>query len=172
MKWQGVAYRAHNPRWSWTPLSGDGAKFHGGRFNPKGVPALYLSVVLETAILEANQGLQRFPPLTLVAYEVDCEDIVDLTDSRELRRLRIKPRDLACGWKAMAERGQTPPTWSLAKRLIDAGVAGVLVPSFAKGAREADRNLVLWDWADTPPHCLEVIDIEGRLPKNDRSWRR
>jgi RES domain-containing protein len=34
------AYRAHDPRWSFTSLSGDGAALYGGRYNRKGVPAL------------------------------------------------------------------------------------------------------------------------------------
>ena len=65
VRFRGLAYRAHNPRWSWAPTSGEGARLHGGRFNPKGVPALYLSLNTSTAILEATQGFaSRFPPLT------------------------------------------------------------------------------------------------------------
>ena len=33
MRFRGTVYRAHNPQWSWTPLSGEGASRHGGRFN-------------------------------------------------------------------------------------------------------------------------------------------
>ncbi len=36
VRFQGLAYRAHDPRWSFKPLSGEGAAVHGGRFNPKG----------------------------------------------------------------------------------------------------------------------------------------
>ena len=36
MRFEGLAYRAHNPRWSWAPTSGEGARLHGGRFNAKG----------------------------------------------------------------------------------------------------------------------------------------
>ncbi|MFV0302812.1 MAG: RES family NAD+ phosphorylase [Paracoccus sp. (in: a-proteobacteria)] len=43
MRYRGECFRAHNPRWSFEPLSGEGARRHGGRFNPPGVPALYLS---------------------------------------------------------------------------------------------------------------------------------
>ena len=43
MRFQELVYRAHNPEWSWTPLSGEGARRHGGRFNRRGVPALYLA---------------------------------------------------------------------------------------------------------------------------------
>jgi len=36
-------YRAHTPRWSFAPLSGAGAAVQGGRFNRKGIEALYLT---------------------------------------------------------------------------------------------------------------------------------
>lgn len=39
------------------------------------------------------------------------------------------------------------------------------------GAGRSDRSVVLWDWSDSLPHCVRVIDDEGRLPRDDRSWR-
>ena len=66
MRFRGLVYRAHNPQWSWTPLSGEGARRHGGRFNRRGVSALYTSLSLLTAIREAQwlgrpmQPLQSF----------------------------------------------------------------------------------------------------------------
>src|SRR5262249_792496 len=59
LRFEGLAYRAHDPRWSFRPLSGDGAAVHGGRFNPKGTPALYLALDPMTAIKEAAQGFAR-----------------------------------------------------------------------------------------------------------------
>ncbi|MCY4058561.1 MAG: RES domain-containing protein [Gammaproteobacteria bacterium] len=40
MRVQGVVYRAHDPRWAWSPLSGEGARRFGGRFNKAGIPTL------------------------------------------------------------------------------------------------------------------------------------
>jgi len=42
-------YRAHHPRWTFTPLSGKGAKKYGDRFNRPGSEALYTSLDLTTA---------------------------------------------------------------------------------------------------------------------------
>ena len=56
MRFRGTCYRAHDPQWSFTPLSGAGAAIHGGRFNPRGTEALYLSLTVMTAVKEANQG--------------------------------------------------------------------------------------------------------------------
>ena len=80
MRLQGTVWRAHNPRWSFAPESGDGAALHGGRFNRIGSRALYTSRRFETAWLEAQQGFAfKAQPLTLCAYEVDCEDLADLS---------------------------------------------------------------------------------------------
>ena len=72
MRFQGATYRAHNPRWSFKPLSGGGAAVHGGRFNPKSVAALYLALDPITAIKESGstlgkwiaRGSPRPPPAT------------------------------------------------------------------------------------------------------------
>ena len=41
MRFQGILYRALNPMRAREPLSGEGARLYGGRFNPRGTPALY-----------------------------------------------------------------------------------------------------------------------------------
>jgi RES domain-containing protein len=169
---QAPAYRAHHPQWSWTPLSGEGAGTHGGRFNPKGVPALYLSLDWSTAILEASQGFAfRIPPLTIVSYDVDCDDIADLTNAAELKRLGARRADLGCAWKLLAETGREVPSWVLVERLRADDIAGIVVPSFAPGAARNARNLVLWRWSDKLPHKVTVFDPESRLPRDDSSWR-
>ena len=171
MNYRGYAYRAHNPRWSWRPLSGEGAAKYGGRFNAKGVAALYLSLDPSTAILEASQGFAfKLQPLTLVTYEVDCADIVDLRSETELRAWDIEPREFHCPWKLLAEQGRPVPSWALAERLRASGQAGVVAPSFAPGATAANVNLVLCTWGDQPHHKVAVIDDEGRLPRDASSW--
>lgn len=165
-------YRAHHPRWAYLPESGDGASRHGGRFNRPGTPALYTALRPETAWLEAQQGFAfKAQPMTLCCYDVHCADVVDLTSGDTLEVLGVSPIDLACSWEDLADRGQTPPSWSLADRLIAAGVAGVIVPSFAYRAGEGDRNLVFWKWGKSLPHRVSVIDDHGRLPKDERSWQ-
>ncbi|MGV3552391.1 RES family NAD+ phosphorylase [Rhizobium sp.] len=68
MIFSGFAYRAHDPKWAFDPLSGEGAAIHGGRFNPRGVEALYLATSLEGAVLEASHGFAyRFEPLTIMS---------------------------------------------------------------------------------------------------------
>lgn len=168
----GQVYRGHNPRWAFDAESGEGAAPHGGRFNPKGMPALYTSRRPETAWLEAQQGFPfKAQPLTLCAYEVDCLDILDLTDPGVRRLANTGLRELGCDWEAMAGRGRTPPTWQLAFAALESGCAGIIVPSFAAGAIDRDINAVFWTWTGSPPHQVRVIDDESRLPKDDRSWQ-
>ena len=172
MRLTGFVYRAHNPRWPFAPDSGAGAAAAGGRFNPAGMPALYCSLRFETAWLEAQQAFPfKAQPLTLCAYEVDCDDILDLTDAGTCAAQGIARADLACAWKDLATRGIRPPSWLVTEGLIAAGSTGVIVPSFARGAGAGDINVVFWDWGADPPHQVRVIDDDHRLPRDGRSWR-
>lgn len=172
MNLTGFVTLAHNPRWAFAPESSQGAAATGGRFNPVGLPALYTSRRFETAWLEAQQAFPfKAQPMTLCAYQVDCADVLDLTEPPTLAAHGIAPADLACAWKDLSTRGITPATWLLARRLIAGGTAGIIVPSFAKGAGAADINVVFWDWAPDPPHQVRVVDDHDRLPRDASSWR-
>ncbi len=111
------------------------------------MPALYTSKRLQTAWLEAQQGFPfKAQPMMLCAYEVDCGDILDLTDAAILRLHEIPASVLASGWKDAATRSEIPPSWGLAGRLVAEGIAGIIVPSFAVGAGSDDVNVVFWTW--------------------------
>jgi RES domain-containing protein len=126
---------------------------------------------METAWLEAQQGFPfKAQPMTICAYVVDCDNIADLTDPATRSALGVDVTTLACAWEDMASRGLIPPSWILADRMLAAGFAGILVPSFAVGATPVDVNAVFWTWQDDPPHQVRVIDDYGRLPRNDQSW--
>lgn len=172
MRLTGLVYRAHHPRWAFSPISGEGAARHGGRFNPPGMPALYTSRRMQTAWLEAQQAFPfKAQPLTLCAYEADCTDVADLTQPADRAAWGVTPETLACPWEALAERRETPPSWALARRLREQGVAAVIVPSFAASATPEDVNVVFWSWGPALPHRLAVIDDEHRLPRDESSWR-
>lgn len=172
LHWQGIVYRGHNPRWSYAPESGEGAKRHGGRFNRRGMSCLYTSLTPETAWLEAQQGLPfKAQPLTLCGYKVNCENVLDLSDPATRQALNIELTDMACGWEDLASRSRTPPSWTLADRLIALGTSAIITPSFASHATTQDRNMVFWHWSQQPPCQVKVIDDTARLPRDDRSWR-
>lgn len=173
MRFRGPAFRAHNPRWSYLALSGAGAAEQGGRFNPKGVETLYLSLDLKTAISEASQNLPlaRMKPLTLCVYDIDCDDLVDLRTDAGRTTAGARLEDMVCAWSWLLDEGKEPPSWALARRFIAEGRAGILVPSFVRGAGDGDHNLVLWIWSDQPPHRVTVFDPDDRLPGSAISWR-
>ncbi len=108
MRFQGRVYRAHNPQWSWTPLSGEGVRRHGGRFNRRGIPTLYTSLNPLTAIREAVPLGRRMQPLLLCAYEVDTELVFDAQNERQRAALGVSDPDLSCpAWEAEMLEGRS-----------------------------------------------------------------
>lgn len=163
MRFRGTLYRALNPVWARTPLSGEGARRFGGRFNRRGVAAIYTSLSIQAAIREANQA-GDFQPLTLVAYRADLDPVFDATDPDAVAAWGWSIEELAAGdWRLRMRSEGTAGTQELAARLMAEGYVGMRVRSFAPGASAADLNLVLWRWGDKPPAQLTLIDDEGRL---------
>lgn len=166
MRFQGVVYRAHNPQWAWDPLSGEGARRHGGRFNRRGLPALYTSLSPLTAIREAQPLGRPMQPLILCACEVDVEPVFDALDVSRREEYAVSDSDLCCpNWERDMLDGSTPLSQALADRLIADGFAGMRVQSFARGAGPEDINLVLWRWGPRRPRRIALVDDEGRLPR-------
>ena len=163
MRFRGLLYRALNPVFAREPLSGEGARRHGGRFNAKGVPALYTSPSPMTALREANQ-IGTLQPTTLVAYEADVGPIFDATEPEALEAEGFTPEALAADdWRLRMLAEGEAPTQALAGRLKAAGRVGMMAPSFAKGATGRDVNLVLWVWGEGLGARVRVVDDEGRL---------
>lgn len=164
-RFTGVCYRAINPRWSMAPTSGDGAAIRGARFNPKGVPALYLSTSANGAVAEATQGFaHKFHPLILCSYDVDCTDIIDLTTDEARKAADVMLDDMACAWMEEISNNRKPASWGVHAR-FGKEAAGILVPSFANRVTAGTTNLVLWDWGPDSPRKVEVFDPEMRLAK-------
>ncbi len=167
----GEAFRAHDPNWSWTPLSGAGAALKGRRFNWPGLPTLYLSLSYHTVFREVSGGFaHRLTPYVLCSYDIDCEDIADLRNDAGRDALGLSLDDLDCAWGDALIAGREPASWPIARRLLADGYAGILVPSFARGATSDDHNLVLWRWGPKLPHKVAAYDPTGKLPKNQLSW--
>jgi RES domain-containing protein len=163
VQYRGKIYRALNPVYAREPLSGRGAELHGGRFNLKGMPALYTSLSIMTALREANQ-VGNLQPTTLVSYEAEIDSIFDCRDETALAVEGMDAAALAdTTWRDQMKASGQAKTQGFARRLIGAGYNGLLVKSFASGTTEEDLNLVLWKWGDKPPARLRLIDDEGRL---------
>ena len=159
MRFEGLLYRAHNPVHAREPLSGAGAARFGGRFNRIGRPALYTSLAPETALREANQ-VGTLQPTTLVAYRADIGPLLDGRDDAALTPFGMSRTAIADpAWRDLMLARQPVPTQQLAEAAIARGFAGILVPSYARGAPGDALNLVLWVWE----RQLTVIDDTNRL---------
>ncbi len=161
----GKLYRALNPIFAREPLSGRGAALYGGRFNPKGAPALYLSLLAMTALREANQ-VGNLQPTTLVSYDAAIDAIFDCRDAAALAAENMTADALAAPtWRDEMKVAGEAKTQGFARRLMKTGHSGLLVRSFAPGATADDLNIVLWRWGDSRPARLLLIDDENRLSR-------
>lgn len=163
MRFTGDLFRALNPVYARDPLSGEGARRYGGRFNPKGVPALYTSLTTMTALHEGHQ-VGRLQPITLVSYEADLDPVFDTREAAAMEGQGMTAADLAVNdWRVhMLAEGEAP-TQRFARKLIGQGYAGLLVRSFAPGTTVEDLNIVLWAWGADLPTRLILTDDERRL---------
>ncbi len=149
------------PKFAFDPLSGIGAARNGGRFNPPGVQALYLSKDLSTALAEYSQDMPDRPG-TFCAYAVNVAGILDLTDPEVKAGLGVSDAELTCPWKkiALIDRA-TPPSWTLSQRLIDLFYPGIRVGSVQ---RTEGHNIVLWRWNTGGDDTVSYRDPNRDLP--------
>jgi len=161
-----LLYRALNPVYAREPLSGRGAELYGGRFNPKGVAALYLSLSPVTALREVNQ-VGYLQPTTLVSYHADLKNLFDTRDPAALAEYGVSIEALSANtWRDEMRQFGEARTQSFARQLMADGYTGLLVRSFAPGTSADDLNIVLWKWGREPGRILVLIDDEQRLSRS------
>lgn len=155
----GRFWRIVSPRWAHAPLSGEGAARHGGRWNPPGVKALYLSLEIETAFAEYQQELGTRPGV-FVAYDVERAMALDLRQAEGRATAGLEAEDLLAPWKEIAwVRGRTPASWAACERLVGE-VDGLIAPSVQ---REGGANLILWRWNDAGGPRVTYHDPKDEL---------
>lgn len=136
-------------------LNGEGARLHGGRWNPKGVPVVYASATLSLAVLET---LVHTEPGTLpddyVALPVDLPDILEIAD-----RDSNEPAD----WREPRDQDALQ---ALGKAWIDAGKSAVLsVPSaIVPHERNYLINPAHRDIEKIRPGRAQPFRFDARLP--------
>jgi RES domain-containing protein len=110
----GQGWRQISPRYD--PLSGEGARIHGGRFNPPGsFPVLYVCRSRPCAIAELEQlgerqsiGVEGLLPRVLYRYDSALDRVVDLADDKVRAQVGLD-LDVLTGpdWTACQELGST-----------------------------------------------------------------
>ncbi len=161
-----VLWRALVPRWSWMPLSGEGAARFGGRWNPVGEPAIYAAREMSTAWAEYNQGFVQHPAL-IVRMELEGARLADLTDPDIMDELDIPDDIHEAQWRADLDAGREPEPHRERRRLLKRRFHGVVYPSFMS---RGGTCVALWRWNRPGWPVLKVVDPEGRLPKSPASW--
>lgn len=125
------------------PLDSTGARLFGGRFNPPGVPALYLASDPDLALLESTHssqwaGFKPFAPRRVVCVHVRLSRVVDLSDADNLQAAGLSLADLQEPWA-----GQPTPTASqlFGEHALLQGTEAIVYPSVIDSARV---NLVVF----------------------------
>ncbi len=137
--WKGTLFRFHTVDYpnAKDVLSGKGAAWRGGRWNPPGIPTVYGSTTDSTALEEckANDryyGVVTKSPRLLVAIEAELTRMLDLTDPNLRRALDFTLAELAAeDWRKLAAAGKESFTQVLGRAVAETGGSGLLVRSAA-----------------------------------------
>jgi RES domain-containing protein len=94
--YEGSAFRHQSPRHD--PLSGEGGRLAGGRFNPpESFPVIYLCTTRACAVAEFRRfstrqpiGAEGFLPRVLYEYQIAFASVLDLTDAAILAHLELE----------------------------------------------------------------------------------
>jgi RES domain-containing protein len=134
-----VAFRHFHPD---DVVSGEGTRLHGGRFVPRGIPAVFASLEEETAVREANARksllrgrghveLRDYPRMTYI-LRIGTRRNLDLS-------IPLLP-DLQNVLARALRRGDHAASQALAGIWIEAGIESVVFPS----ASGSGRNVVVY----------------------------
>ena len=153
--WEGDAWRHVSVGRS--PLSGEGARINGGRWNPpNSFAVLYLGAEIATVIAEfermsSRQGLDAhdFLPRTLHKYEVGLSRVLDLRTSTALGEVELSDASLIADDPSQCR--------AVGEAAFVAGREGVIAPS-ATG-----RGLVVAVFLEQLLPTSRVVDIESEL---------
>lgn len=148
-------------------MRGEGSRRFGGRWNPVGLAALYMSLTPEVAMAETlahhryyGLPVENVMPRVFVAIEVGLRSVVDLRSPLVLRRLGLVTRELLhVDWRREMRAGTVPVTHSFGAAMHAAGCEGLVVPSSATRGhnlvvfpdRLASSSLVRLHTMELPP---------------------
>jgi RES domain-containing protein len=160
--WRGTFFRFHTVDFPTTKdvLSGDGARNHGGRWNPPGVATLYGSTTDTTALEESKAndryyGVETKSPRLLVAIESRLTRVLDLTDPNIRRALDVTLTELAAeDWRKLLAAGKESFTQALGRAVAAAGGSGLLARS---ATVRRGVNVIVFPGVRAGDH-LEVVE--------------
>jgi RES domain-containing protein len=151
-RWQGVLFRFAAPEYasSGDLLTGQGARVHGGRWNPPGsFAAVYGSLTPEVAMAETFAAARRhgipdaeLTPRVIAAARATLARVVDLTRDEIRGRLGVTAgRMVEEPWAELNGRGEEALTQAIGRAAHALLLEGLIVPS---SASPGGRNAVLF----------------------------
>ncbi len=146
----GQSYRIIPRAWAHDPLSGEGARRHGGRYNPRGMPAFYCALDPHTAYAEYTASLFDRPGW-LCSFDITTAVLLDLTLAEHRAIAGLSEDELTLAWKDHPN----PPSQTIARKLVASGIDGLI---YVSRHHPPGRNMVLWT-ADTRP----ILSLRDRL---------
>jgi RES domain-containing protein len=166
---RGTVYRSSEPGYANAGdlLTGAGSAVHGGRWNPPAsFAAIYAACEVETAIAEAQAQTRYYGldladvwPRTLVAIDVEFQNLLDLTDGSVRQSLRVsEQRMTGDDWRKLNDdAGEESLTQAIGRAVFEAGFEGIVVR-----ACDGGQNLV-WFVKNLYPKSKIVIRNESKL---------
>jgi len=155
-------------------LSGQGAAGYGGRWNPRGLIAIYASLDPLTAVMESDQNFldsgfsaPTLRPRVLAGLTIRLQSVLKVTDRRVRRFLGFTVKDLIMeDWPAIQQAGQEAWTQAIGRGAALAGFEGILVPS---ARRRYGKNVVVFPTNLGGGSKVEAIGKED-LPPHPSQW--
>jgi len=157
-------------------ISGDGAGYYGGRWNPPGIKAIYASLDPVTAIKENYQEFAKYGfkemhirPRVMAGVQLKVNCLLDLTDAKIRRKLGFRLDDLTQeDWHAIQSGGQESWTQVIGRGSRVAGFEGLLAPS---AIHRFGKNVVIFPENLTSGSTVELMAKE-ELPPHSTDRRK
>lgn len=172
VKFHGAAFRSSGVKYAneGDLLSGDGAARYGGRWNPRGVSAVYASLDPVTAVKESYHEFLEYGfagatirPRVFVGMKVDLECVLDLTQARIRRSLGYTVSDLVTeDWRAIQAAGEESWTQAIGRGAVAAGFEALVAPS---ARNRTGKILVAFPSNLKTAHAVRLIAAD-ELPRH------
>lgn len=155
-------------------ISGSGASYNGGRWNPPGILAVYASLDPVTAVKESYQEFLKFgfapasiQPRVMAGIELNVSTLLDLTNSSIRRKIGFTYTELVTeDWHTILSEGDESWTQAIGRGAKIAGFEGLLVPS-ARNRR--GENVVIFPENLTSKSVCKLMATKD-LPPHPDNW--
>ncbi len=154
-------------------LSGGGAQRFGGRWNRRGIRAVYASLDIITATHEAYQNfltygfsLSAIRPRVTAGATARLNAVLDLTEGRIRRAIGFTQNELlAEDWEGIQAGGEESWTQAIGRGCRQAGFEGLLAPS---AVNRGGKNIVIFPDRLAPGSTLELLRADEFPPEPSR----